>query len=106
MAEAVPLAPQQPEILKQPDTLTPQDYSVTVEPARKRVKVVFNGKVIASTRRALVLKETRLPPVYYLPREDIAMALKPGEYEVFVAMKEQSPEEPQRNQPPTPWEGS
>ena len=29
-----------------------------------------------------------------------AMALKPGNYEVFVAIKEQSPLEPQRNQPP------
>ena len=29
-----------------------------------------------------------------------AMVLKPGEYEVFVAIKEQSPSEPQRNQPP------
>jgi hypothetical protein len=29
-----------------------------------------------------------------------AMALKPGEYEVFVTIKEQSPVEPQRNQPP------
>jgi len=29
-----------------------------------------------------------------------AIALKPGEYEVFVAIKEKSPLEPQRNQPP------
>jgi hypothetical protein len=30
-----------------------------------------------------------------------AMALKPGEYEVFVTIKEKSPLEPQRNQPPS-----
>ncbi len=29
-----------------------------------------------------------------------AMALKPGEYEVFITIKEKSPLEPQRNQPP------
>ncbi|MBF8301052.1 MAG: hypothetical protein HW394_1422, partial [Acidobacteria bacterium] len=29
-----------------------------------------------------------------------AIALKPGEYDVFVAIKEKSPLEPQRNQPP------
>lgn len=29
-----------------------------------------------------------------------AIALKPGEYEVFIAIKEKSPLEPQRNQPP------
>jgi adenylate cyclase len=69
MAEAAPLAP------KQPETLVPGDYDVTIEPSGKRVKVVFNGQVIADSRRALVLKETRLPPVYYLPREDVAMDL-------------------------------
>jgi len=88
MAEAVPLTPQQPEILKQPETLTPDDYRVTVEPARKRVKVVFNGKVIASTSRALVLKETRLPPVYYLSREDIAMEyLAPSAHRTYCPFK-------------------
>ena len=69
MAEAAPLAP------KQPETIAPGDYSVAVEPSRKRVKVVFNGQVVADTRRALVLKETRLPSVFYLPREDVAMDL-------------------------------
>ena len=29
-----------------------------------------------------------------------AVALKPGEYEVFIAVKEQSPKDPPRNQPP------
>jgi hypothetical protein len=29
-----------------------------------------------------------------------AMMLKPGEYEVFIAVKERGPEQPQRNQPP------
>jgi hypothetical protein len=29
-----------------------------------------------------------------------AMMLKPGDYEVFIAVKERSPEQPQRNQPP------
>src|SRR3546814_8233950 len=64
MAELAPLAP------KQPEGFTPSDYSVAVEPSRKRVTVVFNGEVVADSRRALVLKETRLPPVYYLPRSE------------------------------------
>jgi hypothetical protein len=29
-----------------------------------------------------------------------AMMLKPGEYDVFIALKERSPDQPQRNQPP------
>lgn len=88
MAEAAPFAPQQPDILKQPETLAADDYRVTVEPARKRVKVVFNGKVIANTSRALVLKETRLPPVYYLPRADIAMEyLAPSPHRTYCPFK-------------------
>src|SRR3546814_5059840 len=53
MAELAPLAP------KQPEGFTPSDYSVAVEPSRKRVTVVFNGEVVADSRRALVLKEDR-----------------------------------------------
>lgn len=82
MAEAAPLAP------KQPETLVPGDYSLTIEPSGKRVKVVFNGRVIADTRRALVLKETRLPPVYYLPREDIAIQfLRPSDHHTYCPFK-------------------
>lgn len=82
MAEAAPLA------AKQPETLIPDDYSMTIEPAGKRVKVVFNGQVIADTRRALVLKETRLQPVYYLPREDVAMDfLRPGDHHTYCPFK-------------------
>jgi len=82
MAEAAPLAP------KQPDTLAPGDYSVDIEPSRKRVKVVFNGQVVADTRRALVLKETRLPPVFYLPREDVAMdLLVPSDHRTYCPFK-------------------
>src|SRR3546814_3406710 len=67
MAEVATLAP------KQPEAFTSRDYSVSLEPSRKRVKVVFNGEVVAESTRALVLRETRLPPTYYLPREDVAM---------------------------------
>ena len=82
MAELAPLAP------KQPETLLPSDYNVTVEPSRKRVKVMFNGQAIADSRRALVLKETRLPPVYYLPREDIAMDfLLPSDHHTYCPFK-------------------
>ena len=82
MAEVATLAP------KQPETLTLSEYNVTVEPSRKRVKVVFNGQAVADSRRALVLKETRLPPVYYLPREDVAMAfLAPSDHHTYCPFK-------------------
>jgi adenylate cyclase len=82
MAEVAALA------AKQPESVSPGDYRVEVEPSRKRVKVVFNGQVVADSRRALVLRETRLPPVYYLPREDIAMQfLVPSDHHTYCPFK-------------------
>src|SRR3546814_20500291 len=66
MAELAPLAPNQPE------GFAPSDYSVAVEPSRQRVTVVFNGAVVADSRRAPELKETRRPPDYSLPPEATA----------------------------------
>jgi len=51
------------------------DHPITIEPNPKRVRVLFNGRVVADTTRALTMKETRLPPVQYVPREDADMAL-------------------------------
>jgi uncharacterized protein (DUF427 family) len=42
-----------------------------VEPSAKHIQVVFNGVVIADTRRAMRVLETSHPPVYYIPPEDI-----------------------------------
>ena len=53
----------------------PSAYRIAFEPSPRRVKVVFAGTVVADTRRAVILRETRLPPVYYLPREDVRMDL-------------------------------
>ena len=49
-------------------------HSITISKNPKRVKVTFNGSVIADTERALVLKEGPLPPAQYIPREDVTMA--------------------------------
>lgn len=35
--------------------------------------VTFDGEVIADTADALLLRESRLKPVYYLPRHDVKM---------------------------------
>jgi uncharacterized protein (DUF427 family) len=51
------------------------DHPITIAPNPRRVRVVFNGRVVADTARALTLKEARLPPVQYIPREDAEMAL-------------------------------
>lgn len=44
-----------------------------LEPTTRHLRVVFNGETIAETRRALRILETRHPPVYYIPQEDIRM---------------------------------
>jgi class 3 adenylate cyclase/uncharacterized protein (DUF427 family) len=63
-------------------------YQLSFEPADKRVKVVFNGEVIADSSHAMILRETRLSPVYYLPRQDIRMdALEPSEHLTYCPFK-------------------
>jgi uncharacterized protein (DUF427 family) len=53
----------------------PREHRITIEPNPKRVRVVFNGRVIADSTRALTLREATLPPVQYVPREDADMSL-------------------------------
>jgi uncharacterized protein (DUF427 family) len=50
-------------------------YQFQFEPSARRVKVVFNGTVIADSEDAMVMRETRAQPVYYLPRADVRMDL-------------------------------
>jgi uncharacterized protein (DUF427 family) len=42
-----------------------------VESTTRHIRVVFDGVVIADTRRAQRVLETSHPPVYYVPPEDI-----------------------------------
>jgi uncharacterized protein (DUF427 family) len=44
-----------------------------LEATAKHIQVVFNGVIIADTRRALRVLETSHPPVYYIPPQDIQM---------------------------------
>ena len=44
-----------------------------VEPTGKRIRVIFNGVVIADTTHALRVLETSHPPSYYIPQADINM---------------------------------
>jgi uncharacterized protein (DUF427 family) len=50
------------------------DHPITIEPNANRVRVVFNGRVIADTRRALTLQEGTYRPVQYIPRDDVDMS--------------------------------
>jgi uncharacterized protein (DUF427 family) len=51
------------------------DPQITVEPNPNRVTVIFNGRSVADTVRAKVLRAVDSDPVQYLPREDVDMAL-------------------------------
>jgi len=52
-----------------------EQHRVDVEPFPRRVRVMFNGETIADSQRAVVLRETGLPPVYYFPPEDVRQDL-------------------------------
>lgn len=59
-----------------------------VEPSERRIRVLLGGETIADTTRAMRVLETSHPPVYYLPRDDIAKdALSPGEGASFCEWK-------------------
>ncbi|SOB80728.1 Uncharacterized conserved protein, DUF427 family [Sphingomonas guangdongensis] len=49
------------------------DHPIAIGPAEKKVVVTLGGVTLAESGRALLLKEASLPPVYYLPRDDVAM---------------------------------
>lgn len=51
------------------------DHPITITAAPDRVRVTFAGHVVADSREALMLKEASYPPVSYIPRKDVDMAL-------------------------------
>ncbi|MFF2654089.1 DUF427 domain-containing protein [Streptomyces sp. NPDC058045] len=46
-------------------------HTITVEQGGELVRAVHDGRVLAESRRPLVLRETGCPPRYYLPAEDV-----------------------------------
>jgi uncharacterized protein (DUF427 family) len=44
-----------------------------VEDSTRHIEVIFNGAVVADTRRSKRVLETSSPPVYYLVMEDVRM---------------------------------
>jgi uncharacterized protein (DUF427 family) len=50
------------------------DHPITITRFEGTVVVRADGKVIAETAAALVLKEAAYPPVFYVPRADADMA--------------------------------
>lgn len=48
---------------------------ISITPQTGRVKVSYNGEVIAETTNALALAEGKIPNVLYIPRGDVRMNL-------------------------------
>ena len=51
------------------------DHPITIERNTNRVVISVAGRVIADTRDALTLRESTYPPVQYVPRKDVDLAL-------------------------------
>ena len=49
-------------------------HRVETQPAKVRVRVTFEGAILADTREAIRLQEGGYPPVFYLPRKDVDMS--------------------------------
>ena len=48
-------------------------HRIEIAPFGGRVRVRFAGAIVADSSHALMLEETGLPPVFYLPRHDVQM---------------------------------
>ena len=59
------------KVIKVPDASHP----ITIEPSTSHIVVTAGGKTIADTRASLTLREASYPPVHYIPRKDVDMAL-------------------------------
>ncbi len=59
-----------------------------LEPVRETLRVEFAGMTVARTQRALRVLETSHPPVYYIPKSDIALEfVVPGTRRSFCEFK-------------------
>jgi uncharacterized protein (DUF427 family) len=53
----------------------PSDHFLYFEDSPRQVRVVFDGETVVDSRRAKLLHEAGLLPVYYFPIEDVRMEL-------------------------------
>lgn len=51
------------------------DHPITIERNAVRIVVKVADRIVADTRNALTLREANYPPVQYIPRQDVNMAL-------------------------------
>ncbi len=56
-------------------TRTGPAHALYFDPSPKRVRAIFNNETVADSRRAKLLHETALAPVWYFPDSDVRMDL-------------------------------
>jgi uncharacterized protein (DUF427 family) len=61
--------------VEKPVKIPGPDHPISVAPHARRVRVKFNGVIVAETTRALVMEEGGYPNVFYIPREDADQSL-------------------------------
>lgn len=58
----------------------PPGRALYLEPTPKRIRAVVNGETVADSRRAMLLQESGLQPIYYFPPQDVrADLLEPSD---------------------------
>lgn len=64
------------------------EHPITITKNPRRVRVIFNGKVVAESANALRLQEAGYPHVFYIPREDARMEhFKPTDHSSHCPFK-------------------
>ena len=53
----------------------PPGSELYLEPTPKRIRVVVGGETVADSRRAMLLQESGLQPIYYFPADDVRFDL-------------------------------
>jgi uncharacterized protein (DUF427 family) len=65
-------------------------HRVDVRRSSRPVQIELDGQVLAQTTRSRMLFETRLPTRFYLPKEDVAVALRPSARTSYCPYKGQA----------------
>jgi uncharacterized protein (DUF427 family) len=62
-------------------------HRVDVHQTSRRVRIEFDGTLVADSSRARLVFETQLPTRFYLPREDIRVPLRPSALRTYCPYK-------------------
>jgi len=65
-----------------------EHYRFTFEPEKNKVTATYQGIILAESDRSMQLRETRIAPVYYFPRDDVRMDLfEPSDFVSYCPFK-------------------